>query len=160
MATFSSTRVIGVVAFTVALLFSATGCGIRQAVYAPQGYQAVEEDGSFFHDESGVTIRMPMLVVNKSDITLHPAITIQPHDHDVRVISASWLMDGKELAPVTRVDSSKPVSAREPLDLHWNIKAMGKAVPTLGDTSSIRLVLRIDGQPHELRIKLKRRDRI
>jgi len=145
-------------ACAVAIASIATACGIRQAVYVPQGYQEVVEDGSYFHDESGVTVRLPVLVVNKSDITLHPSITIEPHDHEVHVASARWRLNGRDIAPVADVDNGKVIDAREPLDLHWNIQAMGKAVKVLGDASSILLSLRVDGQQREIEIDLKRRD--
>jgi hypothetical protein len=143
-------------AVLTALLVAA--CGIRQAVYVPQGFQELAVDGSFVQEDAGMVIHMPVLVVNKSDVTLHPAITIDPRGHEVRLVAASWRVEGKDVAPLTAPDPATPVDTREPLDLHWNVSALGPAVNALGTASWIQLELRIDGAPHPLRIDLARKD--
>ena len=141
----------------LALLLLA-GCGIRQAVYVPQGYQELAADGSYVQEYAGVVIHMPLLVVNKSDVTLHPAITIDPRTHQVRLVSALWRVGAKDIPPRTAPDPGKPIAAHEPLDLHWDVGAGGPAVAALGNTSWIQLQVLIDGQPHAIHIDLARRD--
>jgi hypothetical protein len=131
---------------------------MRQAVYVPQGFQELAADGSYVQEDAGMVIHMPVLVINKSDVTLHPAITIDPRDHDVRLLAAAWRVEGKDVAPLTPPDPTRPLDTREPLDLHWNVSALGPAVTALGTTSWIQLQVSIDGTPHGVRIDLVRTD--
>lgn len=146
----------GTVALALCLL---AGCGIRQAVYVPQGFQELAADGSYVQDYAGVIVHLPLLVVNKSDVTLHPSITVDPRGHDVRVASAFWHVSGTDRPPLTPPNPGISVTSRTLLDLHWNIASLGPAVSLLGASSWIDLELMIDGVPHEVRIEFDRSDR-
>jgi hypothetical protein len=135
-----------------------TGCGVRQAVYVPQGYQELAADGSYVQEYEGVIVHMPLLVVSKSDVTLHPAITIDPRTHQVRLVSALWHLGGKDFPPLAAPDRGRPIVAHETLDLHWDLGATGPAVAALGNSSWIQLEVLIDGKPHGIHIELARRD--
>lgn len=136
------------------------GCGVRQAVYVPQGYQELAADGSYVQEYAGVIVHMPLLVVSKSDVTLHPAISIDPRTHEVRLASALWHLGGKDFPPLVAPDRGKPIAAHEPLDLHWDLGTEGPAVAALGNSSWIQLELLIDGKPQGIHIELARRDHL
>lgn len=153
LAGMSSRSLLGLVA-----LLLLAGCGVRQAVYVPQGYQELAADGSYVQEYAGVIVHMPLLVVSKSDVTLHPAISIDPRSHQVRLISALWHLGGKDFPPLAVPDRGKPVVAHEPLDLHWDLGTAGPAVAALGNTSWIQLEVLIDGKPQGIHIELTRRD--
>jgi hypothetical protein len=145
-----------VCAFLAAALLS--GCGIRQAVYVPSGWQRTEQD-TFELRKDDLVASMPMMVVNKSDVTLHPAVSMHSKGHEVRLVSASWTVAGQPLAPYSRIDPAAPVDGSVPLDLHWTAPNRGKVVDVLSQGTPLRIDVTVDGTPEVIDIDFVRRDR-
>jgi hypothetical protein len=76
----------------------AGGCSLWQAVYVPSGWE-LGSDGTYLLQKGDIVASMPIMVVAKSDRSLHPAISMTSTDHELRFKDASWILAGHPLAP-------------------------------------------------------------
>lgn len=130
---------------------------MRQQVYAPQGW-IESADGNYVLGGYDWRVSMPVLVVSKSDITLHPAITVNPGKHAVSLTRASWILQGQSYPPHDHEYEGVAITQPQVLNLHWEFPSGKKAVDALGRESTIRLELVVDGAPRTVDILIQRQD--
>jgi hypothetical protein len=158
MGRISASRRITAALACVVLATASSGCGIRQAIYVPIGWNRTSEE-AYQLRKGDVTASMPIMVVNKSDQTLHPAVTLQSKGHELRYAAASWTLTGKSVAPYSDLAPGSLIDSYAPMNLHWSTKGLGKMVTLLGSGSNLRIDVTVDGRPESIDIQLVRRDR-
>ncbi|MBB3225954.1 hypothetical protein FHW69_000544 [Luteibacter sp. Sphag1AF] len=137
----------------LALVMLIAACGFRQRVYMPQDW--IEgADGSYALGGEDWRITMPVMVVAKSDITLHPAITLSPGKHTVSITRARWVLHGQSIAPKDADYEGKPITGPTLLNLNWEFPKGTKAVDELGADSIIRLDMVVDGEPRSVDVPM------
>jgi hypothetical protein len=137
----------------------AGGCSLWQAVYVPAGWEP-GPDGMYRLHQGDIVASMPIMVVAKSDRSLHPAISMTSTDHELRFKDASWILAGHPLAPYSHLARDTLIDGHAPLNLHWSTEGMGKMMKVLGNGSTLHIDVTTDGKPAVIKIEMIRRDHL